>query len=194
MNSALRFILTSLMVFLLTGCFNFGGDANDEGPSPEGYTTYKTEQFTIEVPSAWEVINEDEFTSDVPDVTVVVFRNNVKNETFTANVNIVKKQLQEPLSSMEYAKMVVNRQSGGLTDYTEQDKQTVKIFSGGEEIETLLTRFEARKTASNNLVRYIQTYGVTNDTAFIVTGAVSPQESESVLQTVEKIVKSFSLN
>lgn len=194
MNSALRYILTGLVLFSLTGCFNFGGDETDQGTPSEGYTTYKTEQFNIDVPSAWEVISEDEFTSDVPDVTVVVFRNNVKNETFTANVNIVSKQLQEPVSSLEYAKMVVNRQSNGLVDYNEQAKDTVKINRGGEEVDTLFTRFEARKTASDNLVRYVQTYGVTGDTAFIVTGAVSTQESESVLQTVEKIVKSFSLS
>ncbi len=194
MNTALRYILTGFLLFSLTGCFNFGGDDGEQGATAEGYTTYKTEQFNIEVPSAWEVINEDEFTRDVPDVTVVVFRNNVKNETFTANVNIVSKQLQEPVSSLEYAKMVVNRQSGGLVDYSEQAKDTIKINRGGEEVDTLLTRFEARKTASDNMVRYVQTYGVNGDTAFIITGAVSPQESESVLQTVEKIVKSFSLS
>ncbi len=194
MNPAIKSILTLTMIFLLAGCFNFGDESEDEGITEEGYTTYKTQDFNIGVPSAWEVINEDEFTAEVPDVTVVVFRNNVKNETFTANVNIVTKQLQEPISSLEYAKMVVNRQADGLTDYNEQDKQTVKILKEGEEVETLITRFEARKTASENLVKYVQTYGVTGNKSFIVTGAVSPRESESVLQTVEKIVKSFSLS
>ena len=191
MNKFIKFSLLFLIIISIGGCFSFGGDSDQEQPAEEGYTTYRTDNFSIDVPSKWDVINQDEFTSDVPEVTVVVFRNNVKNETFTANVNIVARKLQEPIDSLEYAKMVVNRQSSGLIDYRELSKEEVKI-SGGE-TDTLLTIFEARKNADDNLVKYIQTYGVRGDTALIVTGAVSPQESESVVQTIEKIVKSFSL-
>ena len=89
--------------------------------------------------------------------------------------------------------MVINRESSGLVGYNELAKETVFINIDGKETDTLLNRFEAKKTANENTVRYIQTYGVKGDTGFIVTGAVSPGESESVLQTVEKIVKSFRL-
>lgn len=188
-------LIAALLLFSLGGCFNFGEDTSSGGgQSEEGYTTYKTEEFSIMVPEKWEVINENEFTTDVPEVTVAVFRNNVKNETFTANVNIVMKKLQEPADTMEYAKMVVNRQSSGLVNYKELAKETVQMWIEGKETATLLNRFEAKKTAEDNTVRYVQTYGVKGDNAFIVTGSFAPQESESVLQTVEKIVKSFRLN
>ncbi len=186
------YFLTLTLLLSLGGCFNFGEEENP-ATSEEGYTTYKTDNFSISVPEKWEVINQDEFTSDVPEVTEVVFRNNVKNETFTANVNIVSKKLQVPVSTLEYAKMVINRQSSGLVGYNELAKETSSLTVGDAQAETLLNRFEAKKTADDNTVRYIQTYGVKGDTGFIITGAVSPGESESVLQTVEKIVKSFRL-
>jgi len=192
MTKLFKYILLVAMVLAFSGCFSFGGD-EDAQTTEEGFTTYKTANFSVDVPSAWDVLNQDEFTSDVPDVTVVVFRNNVKNETFTANVNIVAKQIQEAVSSDEYAKLVVNRQSSGLVDYSEISKDSAKVMIGGSEADTLLTKFEARKDVDDNLVRYIQTYGVKGNTAFIVTGAISPQESESVVQLVEKVVKSFAL-
>jgi len=167
------YFLTLTLLLSLGGCFNFGDEETTTTPE-EGYSTYKTDNFSINVPEKWEVIGQNEFTSDVPDVTVAVFRNNVKNETFTANVNIVSKQLQNPVSTIEYAKMVINRESSGLVGYNELTKETVFINIDGKETDTLLNRFEAKKTANENTVRYIQTYGVKGDTGFIVTGAVSP--------------------
>jgi len=188
----LLILLTPSLMLSLGGCFNFGDNGTTIAPD-EGYTIYKTDDFNISVPEKWEVIGQNEFTSDVPNVTVVVFRNNVKNETFTANVNIVSKKIQDPVNSLEYAKMVINRESSGLVGYNELSKESITITTGETDTETLLNRFEAKKTVNDNTVRYIQTYGVKGDTGFIVTGAVSPRESESVLQTVEKIVKSFRL-
>jgi hypothetical protein len=193
----LKFILPTILivsVLSFSGCFGSGGDGPDtEEPSDTGFTVYATNQFEIDVPSEWEVIDRKDFTSEVPNETVVVFRNNVKNETFTANVNIVANNLQKPVSSLEYAKLVNNRQKSGLIEYSEKSKDEIKIRIGDQEVDTFLTAFEARIGTDDNLVRYIQTYGVQGSTAYIVSGAVSPSESESVVQRVEKIVKSIRL-
>lgn len=186
------YFLTLTLLLSIGGCFNFG---EEENPSTleEGYTTYKTDDFSISVPEKWEVINQDEFTSDVPAITLVAFRNNVKNETFTANVNIISKKLQQPVSSLDYAKMVINRESSGMVGFNSISKESHIITINGKETETLLNRYEGKKTADDQMIRYIKTYGVKGDVGYIVTGAFSPGESESVLQTVEKIVKSFRL-
>ena len=186
-------ILLIVSVLSLGGCFGGGDEPDTEEPSDTGFTTYATDRFEIDVPNEWEVIDRKDFTSDVPNETVVVFRNNVKNETFTANVNIVANKLQEPVSSLEYAKLVNNRQKSGLIDYSEKSKDETTIRIGDQEVDTFLTAFEARLRTDDNLVKYIQTFGVQGSTAYIVSGAVSPSESESVVQKVEKIVKSFRI-
>lgn len=178
----------------LAGCFNFGSGSTTQTPKTDATTkVYETGDFTITVPVAWEVIEKKDFTSDVPTQTVVVFRNNVKNETFTANIVIINNALQQPVETLEYAKMVNNRQKSGLYDYKETTHEDFKISIGGNDVNTYFVGFEAKKTAAENAVRYLQTYAVKGNNAYIVTGALSPAENDSVAKTIEDAVKSFKL-
>lgn len=196
MKQHMRTAFTSfLLVALLSlgGCFNFSGEEAQQ-PEPGGESSvYQTNDFSINIPADWEVIDENDFTPEVPDETVAVFRNNVKNENFTANVNVVQRGIQSPVTSMEYANLVNNRQKSGLVDYRETRKETISIASGDQKEDTYFIAFEARKSSSDPLIRYFQTYGVRGNSAYIVTGALSTQENESTVQTVEKIVRSFRL-
>lgn len=192
-----RFILGVSVLSLLTlsGCINLGGGSTAGTANTASTTTqtYDTSEFTITIPQGWEIIEKKDFTSEVPQETQVVFRNNVKNENFTANVNIVKNILQQPVSTTDYANMVLNREKTGLYNYTESRKDSTKISIGGTDTDTFFVLFEAKKSASDNVVRYLQTYAVKADSAYIVTGAVSPQENAAMIATVESTVKSFKL-
>ncbi|MFC1751417.1 hypothetical protein ACFL2V_21800 [Pseudomonadota bacterium] len=115
------FITLLSSIFIFTGCFDFGGEPAP--PVDEGTKFYDNNILSISIPKDWDILEEDDFTADVPQETLVVFRNNVKNENFTANINIVRKQLLEKLSSKDFAIMTNNRQSGGLPDYREKTKQ-----------------------------------------------------------------------
>jgi hypothetical protein len=187
------FILATSFVFILSGCFNFEGENQDNTQVDQNFRTYSVTEFSIDIPSAWQVIAKDQFTSEIPAETVVVFRNNIKNETFTANVNVVKRTLLEDQSTLDFAKRVINRESGGLASYREFKKETRKMPVGDQTEDTLISYFEARKSTQDPLIQYIQTYGVRGKTAFIVTGAFSPNEEQSTVQRVENIVKSFRL-
>jgi hypothetical protein len=188
-------VLTSLALLSLSGCFNFGG-GNAPATKKTADTnskTYDTAEFTITVPKDWEVIEKTQFTSDVPAETMVVFRNNVRNETFTANVNIVRNNLRTPLSTLDYAKEVINRQSAGLPNYKESKRDPIKISISGKDEDSFFTTFEARKATGEQLVRYVQTYGIKGSAAYIVTGSFSPQENENTAKIIEDAVKSFSI-
>jgi len=199
MKNVPKILITSILIgsiFSLSGCFSFGEEDSSGGDQPqvdEQSRLYETDVYSITIPKDWEVIDQKDFTSDVPEVTMIVFRNNVKNENFTANVNIVKNELQDPVATLEYAKLVNNRQKSGLVDYSESAKDLRNINIGGSDHETFFTSFEARVAANEKLIRYMQTYGVKDRNAYIVTGSFSPQESESTSQKVENIVKSFRL-
>jgi hypothetical protein len=187
--------VSTLSLLTLSGCINLGGGTTTPTKTATDQTTqvYETNEFSISIPKGWEIIEKKDFTSDVPATTQVVFRNNVKNETFTANVNIVKNTLQQTTSTTDYANMVLNREKTGLYNYTQSGKEQTKISIGGTETDTLLTLFEAKESTSANTVRYLQTYGVKSENAYIVTGSISPKENETVLTTIESIVKSFKI-
>jgi hypothetical protein len=195
MNNTIRIILPALLSsFLLSGCFNFGERTTvTNGNTKDNYRTFETTEFAMEVPSDWQVIGRDKFTSEIPSETVVVFRNNIKNDTFTANVNVVRRVLQENETSLDFAKRTINRESGDLASYREYKKETKKISIGDNSEDTYISYFEARKSTQDLLIQYIQVYGVRGKAAFIVTGAFSPNEEQSTVQTVENIVKSFRL-
>jgi hypothetical protein len=184
--------LTSLVYF--GGCINLSGSPQSQTtPADEKNKIYETNAFTISVPKEWEIIESKQFTAEVPPETVVVFRNNVKNETFTANVVIIKNTLLSAKTTLEYAKMVLNRQQSGLIDYKESKRDEVKVKIAGQDTNTLLAEFQAKKSASDQMVRYIQTYAVKENNAFIVTGAMSTKENDSIAKTIENMIKSFQL-
>jgi hypothetical protein len=176
------------------------------GCSSGGSTTQKTTDddktriidsasydFNVRIPREWDVIEAKEFTSDVPPQTVIVFRNNVKNEDFTANVNIIRNTLQNSKETLDYAKQVLNRQKNGLYNYKESGRDLVQVSITGKKSDTYLTHFEAKKDPSSDLTRFVQTYAVKGTEAYIVTGSMSPKENENNIKTVEDIVKSFTI-
>lgn len=196
--SFLKLLFFSLLfVFSLSGCFSLDGNSSaqngDERSVDEQSKVYETQDYSAILPKDWQVIEKDEFTSDIPPETQVVFRNNVKNETFTATVTVVAKSLLEPVSSLEYGKLVHNRESTGLIDFKETQKDTVRIKIGDQEIETLFRVYEGRKAPNESLIRYYETYAVKDNKAYIIAGGVHPRENENVIQTVQNIVKSFQL-
>ena len=78
----------SLIIISLffTGCF--GDDNGDSDIITTTKSFYETETFSIQFPPDWEILESGDFTSNIPSSTVVGFRNNIKSEVFTANLNI----------------------------------------------------------------------------------------------------------
>src|SRR5262249_2581887 len=139
------------------------------------------------------VIEPKDFTSDVPPETVLVVRNNVKNENFTANVNIIRRNLQNTQATLDYAKEVINRQKSGLLNYKEDKRDTSKMTIGNTQVDSYLVTFEGQKDAQSDLINFYQTYAVKGNFAYIITGAYSPKETGDNINTVQTIVKSFAL-
>ncbi len=186
-NLVMFMIVASMLT--LTACSSSGGTSTT---TDERSKVYESGEFTITIPKEWEVINKEQFTSNIPKETEVVFRNNIKNETFTANTQVLKKPLQEEVSSLDYARMVMNREQD-LYDFKELQRQEITLKINGQDEKTFLIKFEGRKSPEEKLVRYSQSYAVKGKKAYIVLAAYAPQENESVVKVMEDIVKSFSL-
>lgn len=197
MNKLLKKIfqvaLISISLAGLTGCFNFGGSNtnNQKTAVDERSRIYENTEFSVKIPKEWDIIEKKDFTQEVPQETQVVFRNNVKNEDFTANVNIVRNTLQNSKETLEYAKEIINRQKTGLYDYKELKKDLVKISISGKDFDSYLVEFEARRDPSENITKFIQTFGVKGGNGYVIMGGVSLKENSNTVSTVEGIVKSF---
>ena len=98
-----RLLILCLSTVFLTSC---GGDesGNDVDLTEVGKTLYETSDFSIQVPKEWETVEKSSYPSNVPAQTQIDFRNNIKNEIFTANISISKKELPENISSEDFAK------------------------------------------------------------------------------------------
>jgi hypothetical protein len=188
-------IIAAASLTLLTGCFNTdSGTASNATPPSDQTKVYNNNQFALSFPANWDVIQPNDFTSEIPRETQVVVRNNIKNDTFTANVNVVKNDLQTTLSNLDYAKEILNRQKTGLLDYKETKREIVKVSVGGSDQETYYVEFEARLNSTEPVTKFIQSFGVKDKAGFIVMAAYSQNESDTVVTALTNVVKSFRVD
>jgi len=99
-----KLLLLLLIPFILTGCFGGDDSSTTGGFANPNYNTYDNTAFTISYPKDWEVIDSKSFTSNVPAETLIDFRNNIKNEIFTANTNISQSKLPLEITSADFGK------------------------------------------------------------------------------------------
>lgn len=195
-----KIVLTAsgaVMLFLLAGCFNFDIPTEQQpgGQTPVDNSSklYQTAEFSMVIPRDWEVIEKGNFPTDFQEETEVVFRNNVKNEVWTANIAIVKKNLDSTISSEEFGGTVINRQRSGLTNYKERSKENIPLSVAGHSETTLLMGFEGRLNPNEQMVRYLQTYAIKGNTGYIALGSFSLQENDTTVQAIDQALRSFTL-
>lgn len=183
-------IATILLIpLVLTGCLGFGG-GDEEGAITElqaGEILYEDAGFSITLPADWEIIRQGEFTSNVPLETIVAFRNNIKNEIFTANIVISKDNIQEGLSAADFAKSSTAKNRNSLVGFEQISE------SQYQEENTYLTVFEGKKSSSDPVVHFQQLHVVDGETGYLVTAGYLPNEEESVVKILEEMLDSFAL-
>lgn len=174
-----------LSTLFLSAC---GGDDNSSQNTATvkpGKVVYDSEAFSIQIPKEWQIIEKNSFTSNVPAETIVGFRNNIKSNIFTANVNIAKKILEGPVSVKDFAKSTLEISKNNLIGYqllNEKDDKT-KYF----------TEFEGKKSASEPIIHFRQFYTVNNGIGYTATAAYLPNEDESIVNMIREMSDSFIL-
>lgn len=186
-------IIILVCTLILGGCFSFTQKPETKAPTDERSRLIENSEFSVRIPREWDIIEPKDFTSEVPQNTLMVFRNNVKNENFTANVNILKNNLLTEKTTLEYAKEIINRQKTGLYNYAEIKRDLVKIQTGDKKVDTYLIKFAGKKSAESEMANFIQIYAAKGNFAYIVTGALSPKETSNAASIIEEIIKSFGV-
>lgn len=187
MKKILISFLTGLL--LISGCGNSDGDATtSENPI---YYSYGNDTYEIDVANDWEVITE--FTSNYPQNTIAAFRNNIKNDEFIANINIVANTVEEGLSNGDYALEILQSHSESLIDYKLIEKKEIDITVGEQLSPTYMITFQGRNKIDGDLLQFTQVYGVNNGLGYIATATYLPNEDQFVIETAVYMVGSLQL-
>jgi hypothetical protein len=182
-----------ISVFILTGCFG-SGEATIDVPQFEGFKTYEAPSFFISVPERWEVIEQKDFSQDIPTQTQIIFRNNIKTEKFTANANITKQLLSKAMTSLEFARTEIAGHKSTLLNYTEISRnEEFKVIVGDQVHNSVYILFEGKQAEDQPIIRVVQTYAVNGADAYTVTAAYLKDSDEITAQAAEQIIKTFKL-
>ncbi|MBI4994179.1 hypothetical protein HZC21_00840 [Candidatus Peregrinibacteria bacterium] len=180
---------------ILSGCFGNSDSSKPSDKKIEGFHVYATEEFEMQIPDEWEIFTPDKFASNISKNTLIAFRNNVKNEKFTANVVVIKNELmqEQEISTSDYAKSLRQKMSQDLSSYSEILTEQPKIFINGKENETVFLYASGRQQPEGELKNFMQISAVKAKTAYIALGAFLENDSKEVAKKIETMIRSFEV-
>lgn len=172
-----------------TGCGLFGGDEQEEKPRSADANSYQHESFSISPPKDWETVTT--FTKEYPKGIVVAFRNNVKDDNFTANINMLQKTVPEGFTSIDFALQELKNHEKNLLNYKENSRENTKITVGGQSVDTLLLYFQGKQNAEDDVIKFLQIFGVKGTVGFVATGALPENSDEDSVKKIEEALRTF---
>jgi hypothetical protein len=184
-----------ILSLLISSALLFTACSDDEAANPEediqiaGLVTYEGNDFSLKMPQDWEIIEKNSFTSNVPVETVVDFRNNLKSEIFTANINLSMVAVPETQNSEDFAKSSLAQARNSLVAFTEiaQREESVGILVG------FVTEFSGKKTALEEKIQFKQLSVVQNGVGYSLTASFLPKEDIGVVELMDAMISSFAL-
>lgn len=176
----------------MSGCLGIGEETVTSAPQA-GEVEYSTSNFSLLVPQDWEIIEEASFTSGIPSETLVDFRNNIKSDIFTANVNIAMMDVDEDMTASDLAISSKARAESSLVSFElvsliDLEIPYGEIFKPGARL-----IFSGKKSASDPIVYFDQLYIIHNGLGFVVTSASLLEEDETVVNYLDRMLNSFAL-
>ena len=177
-----------ILALLVTGCF--GGSDETAGTTTEipGWQKQEFSTFVVQVPPAWNRVDKSKLSTSIPKGTVVVYASELENG-FVKNMNILKETLNTEATSKEYARANVNLAKQALPEYRETSIEEVDIKG----VKTLLHKFQARNSATDDLIHFAQGYFVKDEVGYTVTCVVPEGALEAERALCGEVVMSFQL-
>ncbi|MBI5411798.1 hypothetical protein HZA43_01330 [Candidatus Peregrinibacteria bacterium] len=177
--------LIVLAVFLLNRC----GKSDSSSSTGGTLKTYEGNGFAISMISNWKIITPAEFYAEIPRETMVAFTSPEATNGFFTNVNILKEDLKQAVSPIDYARANINLSAQNLTNY--EKIQEVRVQLGTEK--SILHIFQARLNPAEKTIKFIQVYSTKGNFGYVVTGGMLPDAPQSLRDLVGSMVTSFRL-
>jgi hypothetical protein len=179
-----RFATAFLIAFgilLLSGC----GESVDLSG---GLKPYDGGEFTIGVAPDWKVITSTDFYAEIPKETLVAFTSPEPFDGFFMNVNVVREDLRQPVSPIDYGRANLNLSNQTLTEYRKVQEAQIQV--GGAP--ALLHIFTARLNPSEKLIKFAQLYTTRGNYGYIISGGMLPDTPQETRDLIGAMVTSFN--
>ena len=184
-----------ILSIIILSCLLFTACGDDSSPnSNETKALYTVEEFKLSFPNDWEVIEKESFPSNVPSETLVVFRDNIKNEIFTTNINISKINTKEAISPQDFAKSTLAKAKNTLVGYKKISLEQIEVSYKDKDTEAYISDYEGKKSPSDNPVHFKELYITIDKSAYIISAAYLPSTDESTIKEIEESLQSFTIN
>ena len=185
----LQITSVGLSLIALAGCFGFGG--NDEvvvqDLPVDQYALHESGAYRINYPIGWQV--RTDFSGDIERATEVAFVSNVKEVFFTPVVTVASQPVGSEVTSRDFALNIIEQNKQILVAYNELERTEVATVDG----EGVLVRFTGKTEAADSPVEYLQTYHVSADRGYVITGAHDPNGDPLLFERLVDSVRSFVL-
>ena len=178
-------ILFSL--FLLASC----GSTPTSGDDDPLFYTYETSEYQIDIPDTWEVITD--FDSSYPSGLRVAFKNNIRDKTFIANVNIIHERSAETKTNEDVSQQKLKDNSSTLLNYKLNSRSEINLGVGNDSSSTVLNKFEGKNKTNGYTFNFMQTYLTRGQDVWIISSGYLTDEDEFVVERMKKMLLSFKL-
>lgn len=183
-----KLILILLTLFLLVSCT---GDPTSGVAS--NLNTFETANFKINYPFDWELIDRNKFEVNIPDNVILAIRSNLKNETFTTNINLSVDVLEKETNSKNIASSSLAQAKNTLTSFKEINAKETTVKSISSEIPAFLIEYEGKSSPNSPLIHFKQIVATQGTAVYTLTRANSPNEDESIVNMADLVLNSFVL-
>lgn len=187
-----KLILLLTFSLIFTGCF----DSDETTPATitdSDKKIYDNPSFQISIPIDWEIAEKNGFTSNVAENTTVAFINNIKDELFTANVNIITSKIEETVAQDDFIKTNKEKAKTKLLSFQEIGETEILVPYSDTPIDTMIYEFQGKDKPANPLVRFKQLYIVNSGMSYTITAAYLPNEDEAVVKYIDEMLNSLTL-
>jgi hypothetical protein len=187
MQKIMNKLIATLIVILFAGILSSCG--GDDSSTAGNLKAYNGGEFVLNIDPTWKIINQSDFYAEIPKETVVAFTTPEAYNGFFINVNIVREDLKQAVSSIDYGRANINLSAQNLTDY--QKLQEAEIEVGMRP--ALLHIFQARLNPTEKLIKFVQLYATKGNFGYIVSGGMLPDTPQEIRDLVGATVTSFDL-
>lgn len=154
---------------------------------------YETANFQINYPLDWEVVDKTRFETSIPENIIVAFRSNIKNETFTTNLNISLDVFDQEVNTKDFGLSTLSLASKQLTDFVDIQMGETTVNFNSTKQNAYYIEYEGKSSPKDPLVHFKQVFANKGAVIYTVTNAYLPNEDESIVNLADLMLNSFTL-
>lgn len=154
------------------------------------------DQISVYIPENWTEVDLSQTT--LPKETILAYRPASPEQTNApadqvTNLNIVKKELAEKISSLELMQSMLENYRTQLTNFQEINQKEITLVNQETQDQTLLILFSGQAIENGKSLKFLQTGLVKDKTAYLITATLPENQNEETFEITKGILQSFNL-